>query len=262
MEKKFKNFLLQRNIWTAKTTPPHRVADFLKKVAPVETEFPLIRIGSEGDGGYLVPDDLDGIDACFSAGVSTCSDFEYELAKRGIKCFLADFSVDSPPIESPLFDFEKRYIGPERDERFLTLEKWISLKAPEKNNLILQMDIEDGEYPVIFHTNSETFKKFRIIVIEFHRMNHLFNKDGAELIHLSFEKILLNFDVVHIHPNNCRPTVRSMGFEIPPVMEFTFLRKDRTKQRRARVNFPHLLDRCNSAYAPEIVLPRCWYNLS
>lgn len=36
----------------------------------------LIRLGPNGDGGYLVPDDLTGIEACFSPGVCATSEFE------------------------------------------------------------------------------------------------------------------------------------------------------------------------------------------
>lgn len=42
----------------------------------------LTRIGSSNDGGYLVPDDLDGIKSCFSPGVANNSDFEFDLSKQ------------------------------------------------------------------------------------------------------------------------------------------------------------------------------------
>ena len=41
----------------------------------------LIRVGGNGDGGYLVPDILDNIDYCFSAGVGEISTFEKELSE-------------------------------------------------------------------------------------------------------------------------------------------------------------------------------------
>ena len=51
---------------------------------------PLVRIGGEGDGGYLLPDDLKGIRKCFSPGVSTTAEFEKHVARTyGIKSFLA-----------------------------------------------------------------------------------------------------------------------------------------------------------------------------
>jgi hypothetical protein len=254
-----KNKLLKRNIWISKGTNSRQLAEFFSLVRPIFSGHPLIRLGGSGDGGYLIPDDLDCVDACFSAGVSEVSNFENDLAKRNIKCFLADYSVDRPAIQNDLFDFEKKYIGPTLDERFISLENWIKLKAPDACESILQMDIEDGEYPVLFDASVEILNKFRIIVIEFHRLNHLFNKDGFELIFLSFQKLAKNFEVVHIHPNNCKPPVSNGHYSIPPVMEFTFLRKDRIKKRQKNINFPHLLDMPNSENAPNFCLPPCWY---
>ena len=52
----------------------------LQALRPLDPGIELIRIGPDSDGGYLVPDDLDGIRHAFSPGVSTESGFEAELA--------------------------------------------------------------------------------------------------------------------------------------------------------------------------------------
>ena len=235
------------------------ILDLLSLLKPINTNYELIRIGGDGDGGYLIPNDLVGIDSCFSPGVSSVADFENELKKNGIKCFLADYSVDAPPIKNNLFDFEKKYIGSINNETFIKLENWINLKSPNKSNFILQMDIEGYEYPVILNTSESTFSKFRIIVIEFHRTDMIFTKKGYEIISQVFSKLLKNFDIVHIHPNNCCGAVRHKDIVIPRVMEFTFLRKDRITHRSPAKSFPNPLDRKNVASYPDIHLPSCWY---
>ena len=53
----------------AKKTPVHDVKNLLGRLHPVVTEHRLLRLGCTGDGGYLIPDDLDVFDACFSPGV-------------------------------------------------------------------------------------------------------------------------------------------------------------------------------------------------
>src|SRR5947209_3762865 len=108
------NLLLNHNIRMSRSraTETHKILDFLSLVRPVKTNHDLIRIGGDTDGGYLVPNDFENIDICFSPGVSEVADFEADLAKRGIKCFLADYSVQAPPISNALFDFEKKYLGP------------------------------------------------------------------------------------------------------------------------------------------------------
>lgn len=37
---------------------------------PKPSPVPLVRIGGDWDGAYLVPDDLAGVAACFSPGVN------------------------------------------------------------------------------------------------------------------------------------------------------------------------------------------------
>ncbi len=123
------------------------------------------------------------------------------------------------------------------------------------------MDIEGAEYDVIYDINSETLKKFRILVIEFHRLDSIFDKTGYKLINLTFNKLLRDFDIVHIHPNNVRAPVVYKGFQVPPLMEFTFIRKDRVvKAGKYSVEFPHPLDEpCVKGYE-DYALPECWYN--
>lgn len=259
LKQAIKAYLLKRNIYLSKTTPYSNLVSLLASLKPMETNYDLIRIGGNADGGYLIPNDLEDIDTCFSPGVSTTSDFENDLTKKGIKCFLADYSVEAPPIDNPLFDFEKKYLGIDNDDTYITLERWVTQKAPEKNEFLLQMDIEGSEYPVIFHTSEDTFSKFRIIVIEFHGLDTILTKEGYELIRLSFSKLLKNFEIVHIHPNNCRGSAYYKDLVIPRVMEFTFLRKDRITHKTPAKNFPNPLDRKNVANHQDIPLPSCWY---
>jgi Methyltransferase FkbM domain len=254
-----RHLLLRNHIRISRTTDEDKVRDFLSSVKPLETNHDLIRLGGDTDGGYLVPNDIEGIDVCFSPGVSQVAAFEEDLTKRGIQCFLADYSVDSPPVENDLFDFEKKYLGPFESGNFMTLESWIKIKAPTRSDFILQMDIEGAEYGVLFDTSPETLRKFRVLVVEFHRLDALCDKMGYELISLVFAKILKDFAVVHIHPNNCAEPVHFQGLAIPPVMEFTFLRKDRINARAPATSFPHELDRANVPSNKDFALPKCWY---
>src|SRR5580658_8331283 len=86
-------------------TEPTALEYFFSSVRPISTNHELIRIGGNADGGYLIPNDLAGINVCFSPGVSVVADFEADLASRGINCFLADYSVDAPPVINELIHF-------------------------------------------------------------------------------------------------------------------------------------------------------------
>jgi hypothetical protein len=242
-----------------KCTPRAKLIDFIKKVKPVSTQLKLIRVGGPGDGGYLLPDDLTEIRTCFSPGVSNTANFELELANIGIDCFLADYSVEKAPITHPRFDFEKKFIGPSESEIFITLEGWMTEKGLQGADSILQMDIEGAEYASILATPQEAIKKFRIIVIEFHAMDDLLDPKVFPFISATFDKLLQDFKVVHIHPNNASDSLRYMGVNIWPTMEFTFLRKDRITKTASRKDFPHDLDFDNAPNKRNCVLSSDWF---
>ncbi|MDA4845459.1 FkbM family methyltransferase [Hoeflea poritis] len=251
---KRKGFLVER--WVG-----HQVLNqLLKSLRPVTTQHRLIRLGGDTDGGYLVPDDLEGILACFSPGVGDVSEFETDLAKRDIRSFLADHSVEGPASPNPHFSFEKKFVGTTNDEATIRLGDWVETSgcAPD-DDLILQMDIEGTEYDVILDVPEDVLSRFRIMVVEFHDLPLFLGRTGFRFAKAVFDKLLRNHTVVHLHPNNNTPVIEFHGLEIPSVMEFTFLRNDRIEQKSPAHTFPHHLDRPNVASRDEIVLPDCWF---
>lgn len=266
MNKNFRNFrdvignyLLSKKVRISQTVNESLLMEFFQQIRPINSGYELIRLGGESDGGYLVPDDLEGIGACFSPGVSDVANFEIALASRGIKSYLADYSVESAPVQNDLIDFEKKYLGADENDIFMTLDSWIKRKEPQKSDFILQMDIEGAEYDVIYDLSAESLKKFRILVIEFHRLDSIYDRTGFKLINLTFKKLLKDFEIVHIHPNNCRAPVANKNFEVPPLMEFTFLRKDRVaSSNKSALNFPHPLDKPCVTSMLDYALPKCW----
>lgn len=255
-----RNVFLSRGYFVSNTSKDNEVRDLLQSLTPYETDKELIRIGGEGDGGYLVPDDLGGIEYCFSPGVARTANFECDLANRGIRSFLADYSVDGPPVESDMFHFEKKYLGAVNNEVFMTLETWIEMSLPDHGgDLILQMDIEGSEYDVLAQTPDTVWRRFRIVVVEFHGLHTMFNRYGLKFFSFCFQKMLRNFDIVHIHPNNVAISARRGRLAIPGVMEITFLRKDRVGWRKRSTAFPHPLDCPSFPGKRDPVLPECWY---
>ena len=260
-----RQLLTKAGVFAGRTT---RVSDLRSlvealRVVPIETE--LIRIGPDRDGGYLLPDDLSGIPHCFSPGVSDCSDFELDLARRGMDVYMADQSVEGPATEHPAFHFVRKFLASvdAPEDGLITLDQWyrdevgpVTGDIPEA---VLQMDVEGAEYEVIHSVSETLLRKFRIIVIEFHRLHQLLDRGSFGWMSRAFRKLLRNHAVVHLHPNNGRRTIAYDGLEIPFTMEFTFLRRDRIRPTDRSVVVPHPRDRNNVAANPELVLPSCWY---
>ena len=243
-------------------TQEKKVLELIKKLQPYNVGKDLIRLGAKRDGGYLVPDDLVEIEACFSPGVSTVSEFEKDCFKRGMKIFLADKSVDKPKIglNKNNYNFLKKYIGCYNNNDFITLDSWINSSNIKKNkDLMLQMDIEGAEYTSLLNISDDLLNLFRIIVIEFHDLHKFWNKGFYDIASVCFDKILLNHTCVHIHPNNFEPIDSNNGIEIPMAAEFTFIRNDRFSTKSYQKSFPHNLDNDNSNERESILLPKIWY---
>lgn len=238
-----------------------QVLKLIKLLFPKKSIESLVRIGPNGDGGYLIPDDLEGIAACFSPGVDLESGFEYSLAERGLKVFMADYSVEKPKLNHSNFHFTKKYLASRNDDRFMTLDSWVNEVLPSGNSsdLLLQMDIEGFEFECIFSMSPELLQRFRIIVIEFHEMYRLFDQTYFKVFSAVLEKLLVNHSVVHAHPNNVRPPLIINSIELHPFMEFTFLRNDRVIADEYVSNFPNPLDRDNTSNE-SIHLSRIWYS--
>lgn len=225
------------------------VVALLRRLRPAVTEHALVRFGPVGDGGYLVPDDIEGIAACFSPGVGLVYGFESDCAAAGMQVFMADGSVDGPGAGCDAFHFVKRNVGSGADGDTTTLDRWLAESLPEsKSDLLLQMDIEGAEFDALLHTSDGVLARFRIIVVEFHEFHRLAHRDFFDRASATFDKLLRNHICVHIHPNNCCGNAEVAGVQVPDIAEFTFLRRDRVSRRWRRRfvrTFPNPLDADN-----------------
>src|ERR1044072_4791277 len=98
LKRKVVDLARRNNLYLNGVTSREDILSLLRMVKPMNTGHPLVRVGGAAVGGYLIPDDLAGVRYCFSPGVSTIASFELELADQGLKCFLADASVERPPV--------------------------------------------------------------------------------------------------------------------------------------------------------------------
>lgn len=247
---------------TAKKTQMNVLSDLIKKLSPLSSGRKMIRVGPDKDGGYLVPDDLNGILECFSPGVADEAGFELDCANRGMKVYMADASVEAPPFKHENFHFIKKYLGSYSSDTLMTLDSWVSEKSENSTSeLILQIDIEGAEYEVFINASEELMNRFRIIVVEFHNLDYLFDSAFFGVAKSAFEKILRKHSCVHIHPNNTGGVLNSSGIGIPMTMEFTFYRNDRMPSTKTPAHIPHALDVDCNPKQPTIKIPECWKSI-
>jgi hypothetical protein len=262
LKKKFEHFLLKKKrMMLQRVTDEGKVLKLIESLYPIQTQFELIRLGPSGDGGYLVPNDLEGIEACFSPGVDKISEFELDCLEHGMKIYMADKSVEKPNlnVSEDKYSFIKKFVGCTNNDDYITMDNWVKSNYPEEETeLILQMDIEGGEYNSLINMSDSLINSFRIMIIEFHSLQNLWNPHHFNLSQAVFNKILQTHTCVHIHPNNYCGIDSRLNIEIPPIAEFTFIRKDRIKTKKFASNFPHKLDYDNTK-KESIHLPQNWY---
>jgi hypothetical protein len=199
------------------------VSSFLSRLIPLEAN--LKRIGNKNDGGYLIPEDIQ-IDTVFSPGVFDDDSFECYFANQGIQCHLLDYSVESNPTQHRNITFEKKYLGYAELDNFINFDDWVQLKNFNfKGNFLLQMDIEGWEYNNLINVSHETLKSFSVLIIEFHDFDNIIYRHVLKYYELIFSKLLLQFDIVHLHPNNACGFKKIEDLVVPNTIEITFVRK-------------------------------------
>jgi hypothetical protein len=216
---------------------------YWRLLKPYSNGHELIRVGGQNDGGYLLPNDLNGIKYCYSPGAGTIWTFEDSLGSNyGIESLVCDGTIQDFPSFNSLKSFIPKNVGLIESENVISFESWVSEVGANPGDLLLQMDIEGGEYPILSSIDSEFLKRFRIIALELHDLHLLalpssFSYQYTQLM----TKLLENFDVVHLHPNNCGGSYLAHGILFPKVVEITLHRKDRSRQL-SRAEIPHVLD--------------------
>ena len=185
--------------------PTDSVRTLIKLINPVYTGYNLLRLGNEGDGGYLLPDCLSGIECCLSPGTGCDPATELVLAKQyNIKCLLCDPGTPDPQINDyhQNISYNQISLGSKSTDKEITLADWLAAyKLQDACPLALLMDIEGGEYSVLNGITDIELSRFRTMSIEFHAFAHFLSESSnlSYLISL-FTRLSRFFDIVHLAP--------------------------------------------------------------
>ena len=245
-------------VFVEKIVPQKRIKNILKRILPKKIDIGLIRLGENGDGGYLVPNDLNNIDKNYSAGVGFLTKFEQDLENSFfISSNLLDFNEVDKKIVPNKSQFLKKKLSLEDNTDEISINNWI--KDADKE-IILKIDIEGDEYAVLTNISEKNLRKIRILVVEFHGLRNF--RSHFFLNH--FEKILSRLEKIfhscHLHINNSGKQKKINGYYIPDMIEMTFIRKDRVKNFTGEfTKLPHPLDRRTVDYKDEIFIDPKWY---
>jgi hypothetical protein len=210
---------------------------------PVETGVNLVRIGGNGDGAYLIPEDLVGISTCLSLGSGGVASFELGLEKYAIRSIIVDNNPDMLPINFPTSGkWMTKNVSSFKSGDSITLDQLIEGENGSAD-ILLQMDIEGSEYEALSSISSSNLNRLRIIVVEFHySFEWIFEHNWNWYYSKIFQRLLENHVVVHAHPNNSGGHFFYAGIKYPNIMEVTLLRRDRIVALGEPIHSSHFLD--------------------
>ena len=226
---------------------------------PYKTSLNKLRIGEEGDGGYVICDLLDSkYDALYSYGSDDNIKFERSFHKLyGADSYVYDHTIDKITDKPDYIHFFKEGVNHVKTDEMDTIESHLIKNGHiDSKNLIMQMDIEGCEYNVLL-TSRKVLNNFSQIIVEFHFGVDLpFNQFEIRKNQIlkTLEMLNDNFACVHIHANNC---VLQPWFDInfPRFFEVTYVRKDCIPEMEAETTaYPTIYDYPNNKNKPEMTL--------
>jgi hypothetical protein len=220
---------------------PHRIAGKDK-----------LRVGRFNDGGYVMIDDFDGIQAAYSLGINDDVSWDRDVAQLGIPVFQYDHTIPGLPEQHPLFNWKPICIsGLPKGSNEDSLENLMIKNGHDSaTDLLLKCDIEKSEYLLLDQTPNTTLRRFRQIVIELHELSFLADPHHGENVRRALTNLTASHHVVHVHANNYAPFMTIGGLPIPNVVELTLVRKDRGVFTASDESFPGAWDMpCNPAAA-------------
>jgi hypothetical protein len=227
----------------------------LKGLTPRQSRFAKLRAGSFGDGGYVLPNDLDGIDKVLSIGIGNEISFDRFFAERGATLYQYDHTITALPEHHANFIFHPVAWGVNDDGQSRSLATMIATHGFDRSNSgLLKFDVEGAEWSCLTNVTPEQLKPFRIISCELHALNNLQNDPFLHNFRRIMALLTHHHTCVHLHANNCCGMSLIEGIPIPNVLEITLLRNDRSEFSPSHEPIPGPLDYPSMSDRADLIL--------
>jgi hypothetical protein len=215
-----------------------------------------VRIGSDADGGYVLPSRALSSNLVFSIGIGNEVSFDKTLAERGAQIIQFDHTIPGPPLEHPNIRFLNRGWGPEDSDNLMSLSSMMKLMDwTHAVHPILKFDTEGAEWESLDRSDSSDLAQFEFITGEFHDFQNLVQRDYFDKVLAVWSKLASTHYVVHLHANNAGGAVMVGGIAMPRLLELSYLRKDAAVfAGHSFEPIPGPLDRPNIPGIPDLCL--------
>lgn len=212
---------------------------------------PLVRVGNDFDGGYLMAKPFSETPIAYSFGIAEDVSWDKQMAGEGYQIYQYDHTISKLPEENPAFHWEKLGITGEEETRQLknltTLMEHNDHR--ETQGMVLKMDVEGYEWDVLASLPEKVLLQFDQIVLEMHGIIGIENREKIVKV---LENLACTHSVVHLHPNNNGSVDYCGDLLMPDLLEVTYLRKGLHPLVRYTGMMPRAQDRPCVKRLPEI----------
>ena len=204
------------------------------EIVSLPTEI-LRRVGSLGDGGYLIKiPDWNNL-LLISVGVGENCDFENEITADGGICLAFDPTIDFLPTgHSELIVFKKiglkgNLLKDNSTYKLLSLNDLIETHCmdsiEDKSYRILKLDCEGAEWQSLEEVTDQRISLFDQVIIEFHQIKNITEPNFKHLYLSVAEKLKEFFHIINISPNNNSEVLWAKDLLVTDTFEITFINK-------------------------------------
>lgn len=200
--------------------------DIIEVLRPYNTFYTKKRLGPKEDGGYVTPEYvLENCSAIFTYGVGNETRYEEEFTSLYNKpAYLFDHTIDREAWQDGKITFTPEGLGKNKPSCKEWYQHYEQFNLTEE--IILKIDIEGEEYNYINNTDLSLMSdKVMCLLLEIHWIDNQENRNNAIKI---LSKLNNYFVLCHIHGNNWGDLWEYEGYQMPKVLELTFINKKYT----------------------------------
>ena len=252
------------------------IFQFLNLLKIYDTKFQKVRIGPKHDGGYILLNELiKKKTPLVSLGVGNDISFDIDYLKKSVnsKAYLYDKTSNIKSKNKNLFFYKKNVSAfSNKKAKNIAIN---NLLNKFKHKITLKIDIEGNEWCLLKQISKKNFKKISQMVVEFHLIHvdadkkilskkytpyftkfynynyKSINNDLFKKYYQILKKLNEFFYIFHIHPNNSLKKICIENFNIPPLLEISFINKKyvkkvgltKNKYPIKNLDFPNKIDR-------------------
>lgn len=247
----------ERPTMTDKPVTQQELFDLLNLLRPWQMiSDTKLRIGSDADGGYVMPSSSRRSNTVLSIGIGNEVSFDADLARLGARVIQFDHTIPGAPMEHANIEFHRKGWGAQDEGDFVSLASMVAMfDWATAQHPILKFDTEGAEWNCLGAASSEDLDRFEVLTGEFHDFHKLVNREHFDRVHAVFTKLCETHRVIHMHANNAGGMVMLGGIPFPRLLELTFMRKRSASfHGHSSEPIPGPLDRPNVPQMPDLYL--------